>query len=124
LDILSLVGGVGLRTALSPEKPRKKITEVAETARPEIHPAKIEAAKPGARLRSARCSGVPIMTELIVLTALFLVAQHLVRFRQLLEFPLRRFVSRIDVGVVSSRQLPVCALDVLVRGTATQANTS
>jgi len=120
VEVFSLQGTVSSHSRLAAEEAGKKISQVAEPPRPKIHPAKIETAKPGARLRTSRRSGETVMAELIVLAALLRVAQDLVGLAQILELPLRRLVSWVDVGMVTPRQLPVRALDLVLRGATTQ----
>ena len=56
---------------------------------------------------------VPVRAELVVARPLLGVAEDLVRLVQILKFLLRRLVSRVKVGVIFSRKLPVCLLDFI-----------
>jgi hypothetical protein len=120
MNVFAPRGRVGLRV-LPAEEAREEIPQVAEAARSDIHTAKVETTVPGPRLGAARRPREPIMAELVVLAPLLRVTQHFVGFRDLLELPLRSPVTRIDVGVVLSRQLSVRALDIGLRRAAAKS---
>src|SRR5437764_3994484 len=65
------------------------------------------------RLKSARL--VPIGAELIVLLALFRIAQDFVGFVDLLKFFFGRFLVLGDVGMIFARQFPERAFDFVIR---------
>ena len=65
-------------------------------------------------LRSA-CSSRRFKTELVIHLPLFGVGEDVVRFLDLLEFFLRRFVARIKVRMIFPGKLPVGLADFLLR---------
>ena len=52
-----------------------------------------------------------VMSELVVLSALLGIRQHLIGLVDLLEALLRFFVARVDIGMVLLRELSIGALD-------------
>jgi hypothetical protein len=61
------------------------------------------------------------VTVLVILCALFRVAQNLSGLVYLLELRLGVLVAGVEVGVVLLRQLPVCLFDLFLRGALLQA---
>ena len=87
-------------------------------------PAKIESAKikidvlpvAGGRSGTSRRNIVAVEAVLVVHLPLLRIGQHVVGFLQLLEFFLRGFVARIQIGVVLPRQFPKRRANILRAG--------
>src|SRR5207253_2864793 len=80
-----------------------------------IEPAEVWAARRGFRART----GKPVLrieADLIVHLPLLWIAQHVVRFLNVLETLLGRFVARVQIGVIFTREFPVRLTDFLGRG--------
>src|SRR5204863_5238193 len=63
----------------------------------------------------------PVVTVLVILRALLLVGEHLVRGGDLLEALLGLLVVRIQVWVKLTSEPPVCLANLFVRGAALDA---
>ena len=75
--------------------------EPAEAAAENIGENILEAAEPGTAAEAAKALTVHAgMAELIIVAALFVVAEHLVGFVGLLEFFFRLFIALIAVRVI------------------------
>ena len=68
--------------------------------------------------RPARSRLIPIRTQFVVFPALLWIAQHFVRFVDLLELRFRPFLVFRHIRVILARQLPKRLLDVIVTGVA------
>ncbi len=62
------------------------------------------------------CRGKRLMAKLIVLAALARITQNFIRLVDLLELRLGRWISRVDIGMISPGELSIRPLDLTLRG--------
>jgi len=112
-------GGALRAPALRPstEKFRKHVPETALSFGAEIHAGKVEAALGSPTKSSPLRTGLflevfGVETVLIVHASLLGITQHIIGLLDSLEPLLGGFVSGIYVGVIFSRQAPVCLFDL------------
>src|SRR6185369_6911953 len=66
-------------------------------------------------------NGAPVLAILVVEFSILRVGKYIVRLLQLLELILGSFVTRIQIGVKLTRQFAISLLDLVVGGTALNA---
>jgi hypothetical protein len=111
LQVVSEIGAA-LNTAAAASTAAEEVAEpkdVADNVAEIREDTRIETAGSGSPTDSG-------MAEPVVIGAFLGVAQNSVGFRSLLERLLGFFISRIAIGVILKRQLPIGALDFLVAG--------
>src|SRR5262249_54183521 len=106
----SLRAGAWARPA---EHALKEVTEVGESA--EISEINLHIATPtGWRLEI--CSGLPVLPEFVVLFPFLRIRKDAVGFIYFFKLVLGILISRMGVGVVFSRKLPISSTNLLISG--------